>query len=119
MRLVPVACYLHSVKQHGRAEYEADEGSYRSSVLPHRGEEGLKQKAKFIVYRDFKGGYRWRLHSGEGATIASSESGHHGKAGCEQEMKRWMLEYPDASVRDATIRGFVEHQRARGSSLGS
>ena len=65
-----------------------------------------KKTAKFIVYQDFDGGYRWRLRSAEGATIASSGHGHHAKARCAQEMERCKLEYSDVLVRDATVRGF-------------
>jgi uncharacterized protein YegP (UPF0339 family) len=66
----------------------------------------LEKTAKFIIYQDFDRGYRWRLCSGEGATIASSERGHHEKSGCAQEMEHWKLEYPDVPVRDATVRSF-------------
>ncbi len=66
----------------------------------------MEKRAKFIIYQDFDGGYRWRLRSAEGATIASSERGHHAKANCAQEMERCKLEYPDVLVRDATVRGF-------------
>jgi len=66
----------------------------------------LEKTAKFIVYQDFDGGYRWRLRSAEGATIASSECGHRAKVRCAQEMERCKLEYSDVLVRDATIRGF-------------
>jgi uncharacterized protein YegP (UPF0339 family) len=73
----------------------------------YRGEEGLEKKtAKFIIYQDFDGGYRWRLRSAEGATIASSGRGHHAKARCAQEMERCKFEYSDVLVRDATVRGF-------------
>jgi uncharacterized protein YegP (UPF0339 family) len=65
----------------------------------------LEKTAKFIIYQDFDRGYRWKLRSGEGATIASSESGHHEKVGCAQEMEHRRLEYPGAPVRDATVRG--------------
>ena len=66
----------------------------------------MEKTAKFIVYQDFDGGYRWRLRSSDGATIASSERGHHAKASCAQEMERCKLEYSDVLVRDATVRGF-------------
>jgi uncharacterized protein YegP (UPF0339 family) len=73
----------------------------------------LDQTVKFIIYKDFDGGYRWRLRSGEGATIASSESGYLAKSGCVHEMERWMLEYQDVPVRDATVRSFEKHLRAQ------
>ena len=66
----------------------------------------MEKTARFIVYQDFDGRYRWGLRSGEGATIASSERGHHSKADCAHEMERCKLEYADALVRDATVRGF-------------
>ena len=64
----------------------------------------MERTPKFVVYRDFESRYRWRLRSGQGATIAASASGHRGKAACEREMEPWTVEYPDASVRDATAR---------------
>ena len=67
----------------------------------------MEKTAKFIIYKDFDGGYRWRLRSREGATIAFSEGGHHEKSGCAQEMEHWTLEYPHAPVRDATVRSFA------------
>jgi uncharacterized protein YegP (UPF0339 family) len=73
----------------------------------------LEQTAKFIIYQDFDGGYRWRLRSGEGATIAASERGHREKSGCTQEMAHWKLEYPDVAIRDATVRSFEKHLRAQ------
>jgi uncharacterized protein YegP (UPF0339 family) len=69
----------------------------------------LEQTAKFIIYRDFDGGYRWRLRSREGATIASSDRGHHEKSACVQEMEHWKLVYADVPVRDATVRNFEKH----------
>jgi uncharacterized protein YegP (UPF0339 family) len=74
--------------------------------LHYQGEEGLEKEAKFIIFEDFNRMYGWRLRSGDGATIASSESGHHAKTACVQELEHRRLEYPDALVRDATIRSF-------------
>ena len=37
--------------------------------------------AKFHVYRDGKGEYRWRLRSGNGQVIASGGEGYTSKAG--------------------------------------
>jgi uncharacterized protein YegP (UPF0339 family) len=63
----------------------------------------LEKAAKFIVYRDFVGEYRWRLRSLAGETIAASEIGHHDKSRCAREMEPWKLKYPEASVRDTTV----------------
>jgi uncharacterized protein YegP (UPF0339 family) len=78
-------------------------GSGSFSASHYRGEEALEKTAKFILYQDFDGRYRWRLRSDMGATIASSESGHHEKTWCAQEMEHWKREYPDVPVRDATV----------------
>ncbi len=69
----------------------------------------MERTAKFIIYQDFDRLYRWRLRSGEGSTIASSERGHDAKSACAQELAHWTLEYPDVPVRDATMRGFEKH----------
>lgn len=66
----------------------------------------MEKATKFLIYCDFDGGYRWRLRSLTGMTIAASETGHQQKSGCEQELERWRLEYPDVPIRDATIRNF-------------
>ncbi len=76
------------------------------SRLHYLREERLEKTAKCIIYQDFAGEYRWRLRSSEDTTIAFSERGHYEKAGCTQELELWELEYPDALVRDATVRGF-------------
>ena len=38
--------------------------------------------------------------------MAFSERGHHEKFGCVQELEQFTLLYPDALIRDATVRGF-------------
>jgi uncharacterized protein YegP (UPF0339 family) len=68
----------------------------------------LEKSAKFIIYQDFDRRYRWRLRSGEGVTIASSEGRHYEKYGCLQEMEDWKIEYPDVPVRDSTFKSFEE-----------
>ncbi len=65
----------------------------------------METAAKFIIYQDFNGGYRWRLRSPVGETIATSVRGHDEKHGCENELGRWRIEYPEVPVRDATVRG--------------
>jgi uncharacterized protein YegP (UPF0339 family) len=49
-------------------------------VIHFRREE-LAVAAKFHVYKDGKGEYRWRLRSGNGQVIASGGEGYTSKAG--------------------------------------
>ena len=63
------------------------------------------QRATFIIYQDFDGGYRWRLRSGEGATMASGARGHHNKSGCARDIAYRNPEVGEALVRDATVWG--------------
>ena len=63
------------------------------------------ERATFIIYRDFDGGYRWRLRSGAGATMASGVRGHHDKAGCARDIADRNPEFGEALVRDATVWG--------------
>jgi uncharacterized protein YegP (UPF0339 family) len=41
---------------------------------------------KFVIFRDMKDGYRWRLSSASGETVEFSERGHLHKDECEQEV---------------------------------
>jgi uncharacterized protein YegP (UPF0339 family) len=63
------------------------------------------ESATFIIYRDFDSGYRWRLRSGEGATMASGSRGHHDKLGCARDIEYRNPEVAEALVRDATVWG--------------
>jgi uncharacterized protein YegP (UPF0339 family) len=59
---------------------------------------------KFVVFRDVMDGYRWRLRSGMGETVETSEGGHPHKDACVQEVQSLIdARYPRARVRDATI----------------
>ena len=60
---------------------------------------------KFVIFRDLKDGYRWRLSSASGETLEHSESGHDHKGECAQEVFRLKDDrYPYAKVLDAAIR---------------
>jgi uncharacterized protein YegP (UPF0339 family) len=62
---------------------------------------------KFVIYRDVKDGYRWRLRSASGETVDISERGYRHKEACLQEVHRLRDErYPDVEVRDLTIGRF-------------
>jgi uncharacterized protein YegP (UPF0339 family) len=57
---------------------------------------------KFVIFRDLKDGYRWRLSSTTGKTLERSERGHRHKGECAQEVFRLKDDqYPKAKVLDA------------------
>jgi uncharacterized protein YegP (UPF0339 family) len=57
---------------------------------------------KFVIFRDLKDGYRWRLSSASGQTVERSESGHRHKGECAQEVFHLKDDqYPKAKVLDA------------------
>jgi uncharacterized protein YegP (UPF0339 family) len=59
---------------------------------------------KFVIFRDLKDGYRWRLSSASGQTLERSEGGHLHKGECSQEVFRLKDDrYPNAKVLDAAI----------------
>jgi uncharacterized protein YegP (UPF0339 family) len=59
---------------------------------------------KFVIFRDMKDGYKWRLSSPTGQTLEYSERGHSHKGECEQDVYRLKgTRYPHAKVRDAAI----------------
>ncbi len=59
---------------------------------------------KFVIFRDMKDGYRWRLSSATGQTLERSERGHDQKGECAQEVFRLKDDrYPHAKVLDAAI----------------
>jgi uncharacterized protein YegP (UPF0339 family) len=63
------------------------------------------ERATYIIYQDFDGGYRWRLRSGAGATMASGVGGHHDKSGCARDIAYRNAEVGEALVRDTTVWG--------------
>ena len=59
---------------------------------------------KFVIFRDLKDGYRWRLSSPSGQTLERSERGHGHKDECTQEVFHLKEDrYPNAKVLDAAI----------------
>jgi uncharacterized protein YegP (UPF0339 family) len=64
----------------------------------------VTHKGKFVLYRVLNDGYRWRLRSLAGETLAESPSGHREKAACEAELRAFMADYPGTEVLDATAR---------------
>ena len=62
-----------------------------------------KAKSKFVVYRDLKDGYRWRLQTATGETLAASSRGHRDKSSCYQEIRTVMADYPGADILDVAV----------------
>jgi uncharacterized protein YegP (UPF0339 family) len=59
---------------------------------------------KFVIFRDLKDGYRWRLRSASGQTLERSEGGCLHKGECAQEVFRLKdNRYSNAKVLDAAI----------------
>ena len=59
---------------------------------------------KFVIFRDVKDGYRWRLSSASGETVEYSVRAHSHKGECEQDVYHLKDDlYPHAKVRDATV----------------
>ena len=66
----------------------------------------MTENAKFVIFCDLKDGYKWRLRSATGGTIATSQRGYRHKGECQQEVYRVKeVRYPEAGVRDLTSAG--------------
>jgi uncharacterized protein YegP (UPF0339 family) len=59
----------------------------------------------FVLYKDLGDGYRWRLRSPTGETLAASPQGHREKTSCEAEILAAVADHPGAKVLDATVAG--------------
>ena len=66
------------------------------------------QHSKFVLYRELGDGYRWRLRSATGQTLAASEVAHPIKSACEADLRAFMTDHhPDAEILDATATGLM------------
>jgi uncharacterized protein YegP (UPF0339 family) len=64
------------------------------------------QHSKFVLYRELRYGYRWRLRSATGQTLAASEVGYPTKSACEADLSAFIADgHLQAEVLDATARG--------------
>jgi uncharacterized protein YegP (UPF0339 family) len=65
----------------------------------------VRHESKFVLYRELGDGYRWRLRSATGETLAASAAGHREKSACETELRTFMADHHQiAEVLDATVR---------------
>ncbi len=58
--------------------------------------------AKFQVYKDGQGEYRWRLRADNHEVIADSAEGYSRKESCEHGLELVKKLAPDAEVEDQT-----------------
>lgn len=58
--------------------------------------------AKFELYKDAKGEYRWRLKASNGQVIATGGEGYASKAGAENGIQAVMRDAPGATLVDQT-----------------
>jgi uncharacterized protein YegP (UPF0339 family) len=67
------------------------------------------QQGKFVLYRDLGDGYRWRLRSATGKTLAASEAaGHREKSAYEADLRAFMADHHlEVEVLDATVTGLM------------
>ena len=65
-------------------------------------------QSKFVLYREVGDGYRWRLRSATGETLAASEAAYATKSACEADLLAFMDDrHLEAEVLDATVRGLA------------
>ena len=71
---------------------------------PGRSRMSASSDLKFVIFRDVKDGYRWRLSSATGETVELSDGGYTHKSECEHDVYRLKDDrFPYAKVRDAAI----------------
>jgi uncharacterized protein YegP (UPF0339 family) len=61
------------------------------------------ERNKIVVYRDIEDGYRWRLRSAAGETLAASSRGHRDKPSCYEEIRVAMAEHPETDILDVAV----------------
>ena len=69
-----------------------------STSLPSESSAGLK----FQMYRDSKGGYRWKLKAGNGKVIATGGESYTAKASCLSGIDLVMKGAASATLEDLT-----------------
>ena len=58
--------------------------------------------AKFELYKDGRGEFRWRLKSGNGQTIANGGEGYTTKAAAQNGIAAVQRDAPNAAIDDQT-----------------
>ena len=63
-------------------------------------------ESRFVVYRELGNGYRWRVQTTTGETLAASSRGHRDKHTCYDEVRTVMAEqHPSADIQDVAHHG--------------
>jgi uncharacterized protein YegP (UPF0339 family) len=66
------------------------------------------EQSKFVLYRELGDGYRWRLRSATGETLAASAAGHQEKSACLADLRAYMGDHHlEVEVLDATAPGLM------------
>lgn len=60
--------------------------------------------AKFQIYKDSKGEFRWRMKAGNGEVIADSNEGYKSKDSCEHGISLVKRDAAEAPVEDDTTK---------------
>jgi uncharacterized protein YegP (UPF0339 family) len=64
------------------------------------------EQSKFVFYRELSDGYKWRLRSATGETLAASWAEQPNKSACEAYLRSFMADHHlDVEVLDATAMG--------------
>jgi uncharacterized protein YegP (UPF0339 family) len=63
---------------------------------------GVKQVATFIIYKDAREEYRWRLRANNNEIVADSSEGYKNKSDCQRGIDIVKRESPTANVVDQT-----------------
>jgi uncharacterized protein YegP (UPF0339 family) len=50
----------------------------------------MQGASKFLIYREVEDGYRWRLRSDTGETLAATETAYPTKSACEADLRTFM-----------------------------
>ena len=69
-------------------------------------EHTMHGESKFVLYRELEDGYRWRLRSATGETLAACEAAFPTKSACEADVHTFMIDrHVEAEILDATVSG--------------
>ena len=81
-------------------------GGSTEAPTEHRSERVRHEELEFVPSRELGDGYRWRLRSATGETLAASGARQPNKSACEADLRSFMADHHlDVEVLDATAMG--------------